>query len=66
MKQLPSIKQYVLAYKRLKTIIPMTNNLTDMIFDDNFYLDPRAFLDEYFCFFTLHTKATLSSVGTCN
>ena len=51
MKQLPCIKQYVLAYKRLKTIIPMTNNLTDMIFDDNFYLDPRAFLDEYFCFF---------------
>ena len=55
MKQLPCIKQYVLAYKRLKTIIPMTNNLTDMIFDDNFYLDPRAFLDEYFCFFTLPT-----------
>jgi len=23
----------------------MTNNLTDMIIDDNFYLDPRAYLD---------------------
>jgi len=33
------IKQHVLE-KRLKTIITMTNNLTDMIFNDNFYLDP--------------------------
>jgi len=24
----------------LKTIITMTNNLTDIIFKDNFYLDP--------------------------
>jgi len=38
MKQLPCIHQYVLG-KRLKTIITMTNNLTDMISDDNFYLD---------------------------
>jgi len=37
MKQLPCINQYVLGY-RLKTIITMTNTLTDMIIDDNFYL----------------------------
>jgi len=24
----------------LKTTIPMTNNLTDMLSDDSFYLDP--------------------------
>jgi len=23
----------------------MTNNLTDMIFDDSFYLDPSAYID---------------------
>jgi len=26
----------------LKTIVTITNNLTDMIFDDIFYLGPRA------------------------
>jgi len=41
MKQLPCIKQYVLG-QRLKTILTMTNNLTDTIFDDSFYLGPRA------------------------
>ena len=41
MKQIPCNKQYVLE-KRLKTIITMTNNLTDVIFDDNFYFDPRT------------------------
>jgi len=41
MKQLPCITQYVLG-QRLETIITMTNNLADMVFDDNFYLDPRA------------------------
>ena len=34
MQQLPCLKQYVLGV-RLKTIITLTNNLTDMIFDDN-------------------------------
>jgi len=43
MKQLPCTKQYVLGYG-LKTIITMTNNLTDMIFDDNFYLGPHIYL----------------------
>jgi len=42
MKQIPCNKQYVLE-KRSKTIITMTNNLTDnltdVIFDDNFYFD---------------------------
>ena len=32
MKQLPCIKKFVLG-QCLKTIISMTNNLTDMIFD---------------------------------
>jgi len=32
MKQLPCIEQYVLG-KSLKSIITMTNSLTDMIFD---------------------------------
>ena len=41
MKQLPCIGQYVLG-QRLKTIITMTNNLTDMSFDDNSYVDTRA------------------------
>jgi len=41
MKQLPCIEQYVLGLC-LKTIIKMTNNLTYMLFHDNFYLDPRA------------------------
>ena len=41
MKELPCIKQYVLK-KRLETIITMTNNLTDMIFDDKFYLGAWA------------------------
>jgi len=41
MKHLPCIQQYVLGY-RLKTIITKTNNLTDMIYDCNFYLDLRA------------------------
>jgi len=31
------MNEYVLG-QRLKTIITITNNLTDMIFDDNFYL----------------------------
>ena len=35
MTQLPFIKQYVLG-NRLKTIITMTNNLTDMKFEDEF------------------------------
>ena len=35
MKQLPCIKQYVLG-QRLKTIIIMTNNLTDTIFNNDF------------------------------
>ena len=39
MKQLPCIKQYVIG-QRLKTTITMTNNLTDMLSDDSFYLDP--------------------------
>ena len=39
MKHLPCIKQYVLG-KRLKTILTITNSLTDMIFDANFYPDP--------------------------
>ena len=34
MQQLPCLKQYVLGVC-LKTIITLTNNLTDMIFDDN-------------------------------
>ena len=41
MKQLPCIKHYVLR-QYFKTIKTMTNNLTDMIFDDNFYFDPVA------------------------
>ena len=40
-KQLPCIKQYVQG-QCLKTMITMTNNLTDMIFDESFYLGPRA------------------------
>ena len=32
-------------FKNLKTIITMTNTLTDMTFDDSFYLGPRAWID---------------------
>ena len=39
MKQLPYIKQYVLAYP-LKTITTTKN-----VFDDNFYRDQRAYID---------------------
>ena len=41
MAHLHCIKQYVLG-KRLNTIIAISNNLPDMNFNDNFYLDPRA------------------------
>jgi len=41
MKQLPCIKQYVLG-QHLNIIVTMTNNLADMIFENRFYLDPRA------------------------
>jgi len=41
MKQLPCIEQYVLGYC-LKTKLTMSNNLTDMMFNDNFYLDPHT------------------------
>ena len=44
MKQLHCIKQYILG-QRLKTIITMTNNLTHMLFDDSFFLDPIAQID---------------------
>ena len=39
MRQLPCIKQYVQG-KRLKSIESMTNNLTNIVLYDNFYLDP--------------------------
>jgi len=38
MTQLPCIKNIILGWP----IISMTNDLTDMIFDDSFYHDPRA------------------------
>ena len=38
MKQIPCIKQYVLG-QCLKTIITITNNITDMIFDDSFFTE---------------------------
>jgi len=41
MKHLPYIKQYVLGY-HIKSKITLTNSLTDMNFDNNFYLDPRG------------------------
>ena len=42
MKQQPKrIKRYVLG-QGLKSIITMTNNFTDKIFDDSFYLGPCA------------------------
>jgi len=53
MKQLACLKQYVLG-RRLNTVITMTNNLTDMTYNDNFYLDPRALdrlaIREMLCF----------------
>jgi len=45
MKHLPYIKQYVLGY-HIKSKITLTNNLTDMNFDNNFYLDQRG-LDRF-------------------
>ena len=41
MNQLPCIKQYVPGY-RLRTMIAMNNNLTDMIFNDHLYFDPPS------------------------
>ena len=41
MKHLPYINQYVLRY-HMKSKITLTNSLTDMNFDNNFYLDPRG------------------------
>ena len=38
MKQIPCIKQYwYVLGQRLKTILSMTNNLTNMIFNDSSY-----------------------------
>ena len=39
MKQLPCMIRTMIA---LETLITMTNNLTDIIFDASFNLDPRA------------------------
>ena len=44
MKQLPCMKQNVLE-QRLKTIITMTINVTNMFFNANFYPDPHAQID---------------------
>jgi len=35
----------------LETIITMVNTLIDMIFDDNFYLGPRAYIDLQYMLF---------------
>jgi len=42
LKELLCIKQFELV-KILKTVITMANNLTDMMFDDSFYLGAWAY-----------------------